>query len=274
MRRSAALTVAALFLFTLTFVHGQAETTQTPQEPASSEKSKATEKVQSSEMASSGTQKAGSAEKQQNPFDEFQQFSAEVSGSPLHWDKMKIYRSGNKMRADYTSDYEVRITDLAKQRGWFMRHWVNKPEKCGPINKMDIATYPFFAYTGRDFKVERVPAAEPAEKETIDGHSTKIESYTVMRAEGGALVAKVKLWEAEDLKGFPIRMEINPPATKEFILSYTNVSLEKPDPKLFQVPAKCMQIKGPINESSPSSKSQSSKRPTSKPSNDSSAPPQ
>jgi hypothetical protein len=250
MRRLAALTFAALFLFAVAFLNGQTQTTQ-PQSSNSDNSSK-TENSQPPEKAQSSS-KSESLRDHENPFDQFQQFSALVSGGPLHWDKIKIYRSGNLFRADHDYEKEVRITDLSKKAGWAMRHWENRPEKCGPTDKMDAATYPFFAYTGNDYKVERVPQSEPAEKDTIDGHPTDIEKYTVTQTSDGTLVAKVKLWRAEDLKAFPVRMEIDPPRTKLFYLYYTNVSLERPDPKLFVVPAKC--LKAPEAAATPSRKS-------------------
>jgi len=157
---------------------------------------------------------------------------------------MKIYRLGNRMRAEWDNENEIRISNLEKRNLTYMRpkDWVGKPKECATGDHMDMATYPFFAYMGSDFNVERVPGTEGVEKEVIDGHPTKAENYTATRKEGGPLVAKITLWRAEDLKGFPVRMEIDPPATRKFTLYYTHVSLEPPDPKLFQVPANCLKV--------------------------------
>jgi len=105
---------------------------------------------------------------------------------------------------------------------------------------MDFSSYPFFAYSAIDFNVERAATAdkETPEKESIDGHSCKVQDYTVTSKEGGQPI-KVKLWEAEDLDGFPVRMQIEPPSKAKFVLNYTDVSLKPPDPKLFQLPAIC-----------------------------------
>ena len=277
MRRPAALILAASF-FTLSSLLAQAQTSQTqaqtgPTQSSSSEKSAQNEKSQTSEKADSSTAKAESAPTQENPFDKFQQFSATVSGGPLRFDKMPIYRSGNKIRADWANEHEIRVSDLSQGIAWYMRHWPGKPEKCGRADKMDIGSYPFFAYTGKDFKVELVPNKEPAEKETYDGHPSKIEHYTATKISEGLLVAKVKMWEAEDLNGFPVRMEIDPPLMKPFNLYYSNVSLGPPDPKLFQVPAKCLKEKTDIKKT-PSPKSKSSKPVASQKSDKNSAPPQ
>ena len=175
----------------------------------------------------------------QNPFDAFQEFSASVSGGPLKWDKMKIYRSGKQMRAEYVYENEVRITSLTDKNGWFIRprEWVTKPKQCGRMTLMDAATYPFFAYSSGDFSVEHSTAAE-VEKETIDGHACHAENYVFKQKESGTTI-KVKLWEAEDLNGFPVKVEIASSAKPAFAMTYTDVKLEKPDPKLFKLPPLC-----------------------------------
>jgi hypothetical protein len=76
------------------------------------------------------------------------------------------------------------------------------------------------------------------EEETVDGHVCKIESLTLTPRDDRPIVAKVKLWEAEDLDGFPIRIDVEE-GGQTFTSTYTNVSLRAPDPKLFQHPAKC-----------------------------------
>ena len=50
---------------------------------------------------------------------------------------------------------------------------------------------------------------------------------------------KMKLWEAEDLNGFPVKAEIDAGHDHKFTVNYTNVSLAKPDPALFKSPAVC-----------------------------------
>lgn len=312
MRRPAALILAASFLFTLSSLLAQDQTSQaqspSPEKSAetgksqssdktdssltkpgsteaqqspsnqtqspNSEKSAETEKSQGLEKAKGSTTKTQSAETQENPFDKFQQFSAVLSGGPFRFDKMPIYRSGKRIRSDWAYEHEIRITDFSTRLGWFERQKPGMPEWCGPMTMMDISSYPFFAYTGKDWKVEHVAQTEPAEEETIDGHPTKIQTYTVTKVDGGLLVAKVRMWEAEDLKGFPLRMEIDPPATKKTNLYYSNVSLAPPDPKLFQLPAKCMRAKEPIMLRPAPSSSKTAKPATSKSDDKSSAPPQ
>src|SRR5882757_5694825 len=163
MRHRIGLTFLWLFLFSVTLAHGQS----------------------------------------QNPFDAFQHFSASVSGGPLRWDKLKIQRSGKQVRAEYNYEKEIRISSLADKKGWVIRPLDSKPKECSRMTLMDFSSYPFFAYSAIDFNVERAATAdkETPEKESIDGHSCKVQDYTVTSKEGGQPI-KVKLWEAEDLDGF------------------------------------------------------------------------
>ena len=49
----------------------------------------------------------------------------------------------------------------------------------------------------------------------------------------------MKLWEAEDLRGFPVKIEAEVNGRPLRPLHYSDVSFEPPDPKLFHHPAKC-----------------------------------
>lgn len=174
----------------------------------------------------------------QNPFEAYQQFSASVSGGPLKWDKMKIYRSGVHMRAEYAYENEIRLTNQEKRNGWFIRprELAPKPKLCGPMTLMDASSYPFFNYPDSDFSFEHSPTVENA---TIDGHSCKVENYTIKPKDGRPITIKVKLYEADDLKGFPVQIDVESSVTGKFTIHYSDVSLDPPDPKLFKVPANC-----------------------------------
>lgn len=259
MRHLAVLILATLVSFSVEVVHSQ-----TPQDQPRAKAPTASDKAKDAE-------KAPLQANQQNPFDAFQQFSAEMSGGPTQFDKKKIARLGNKLRAEWDYEHEIRISDLATHRLSYIRRMPKKPVECGIGEKIDMAAYPFFFYTGSDFTVKRSPAEEPAEKETIDGHPTKAENYTVTNNSDGTITAKLKLWEAEDLQGFPVRMEIDPPRTKKFTLDYTNVSLDKPDPKLFTIPAHCPATKPSVKGKT---KTTFSVPATSKPDSKPSSPPQ
>jgi hypothetical protein len=165
----------------------------------------------------------------QNPLvSEFRSFSANVSGGIANDHDRKIYRSGDLMRLDFDHG-EYRITDLNT-----LKMWGVAGESCFEFPRPDAGTYPFAAY--HDFKAER---SQTQEEETVDGHVCKIENVTLTPTDGRPLVVKMKLLEAKDLNGFPIRIDVDAGPYGKFTSSYTNVSLEPPDPKLFVHPAKC-----------------------------------
>jgi hypothetical protein len=98
-------------------------------------------------------------------------------------------------------------------------------------------THPFFAAfplteSRPGSKIERVPAG----KETVDGHVCQIEDVTIS---GGPLHRHMYLrfWEAEDLQGFPIKMQIT--KGPHAVIQYKNVVLGPQDPTLFMHPNSC-----------------------------------
>jgi hypothetical protein len=72
--------------------------------------------------------------------------------------------------------------------------------------------------------------------EVVDGHPCKIENVLVTRPDGKTIESKV--WEAQDLKGIPVKIESH---IGEFTLSavYRDISMETPDPQLFTAPERC-----------------------------------
>jgi hypothetical protein len=164
----------------------------------------------------------------QNPFQAFQFFSATLHGGIGDDHDRKIYRSGKIMRLDFEDHY--RLVDLEK-----LTSRIVNPDSCQQFAKPDAGSYPFSAYY--DFKVERAPTED---KETVDGHSCKIENVTFTRGDEDPIVIQMKLSEAEDLQGFPVKGEVFVVSNgNKFTFTYTDVSLKPPDPALFKSPAKC-----------------------------------
>jgi hypothetical protein len=171
-----------------------------------------------------------------NPFDSFKHFTAIMNGGLTSEKDRKLYRSGKMMRSDFSDQY--RITDIDAPATWVM---FAKDKNCAKFDVADGGDFPFYGL--KKFKVTRV-ASEPGaaeEKETVDGHSCKIDNLTFVNSEANPPVTiEMKLYHAEDLKGFPIKIEAhNLVSKRRFTISYTEVNLETPDPKLFVHPAKC-----------------------------------
>ncbi len=180
-----------------------------------------------------------------SPFAPFTHFSATMTSGLLKDEPRRVYRSGNLFRVDLDGLYH--ITDLASDTTWSVR-----PDRCTRASGPDVRSYPFSAY--RNYKVERSPSED---KETVDGHPCKIENVTFTQKES-ELKTKMKLWKAEDLQGFPVKIELPHPA-RLITVSYTNVNLNTPDAALFKLPVKCTDfLKG---------EAKGSKKPAAKPSN-------
>jgi hypothetical protein len=174
-----------------------------------------------------------SADAAQNPFPAFQSFSATLHGGIGNDHDRKIYRSGMMMRVDFDDHY--RLVDLEKLTTRSVH-----PDRCQQFPRPDAASYPFSSYRG--FKVKRAPTED---KETVDGHSCKIENVTFTPRDDRPVTIKMKIWEAEDLRGFPIKIDVDASNGNKFTLNYTNVSLKPPDPALFRNPATCTVMAGP-----------------------------
>lgn len=166
-----------------------------------------------------------------NPLSAFRSFSGNVTGGIARDQDRKIYRLGKLVRLDYETGY--RITDLETRQMWGV-----DGNHCLEFPNPDAGSFPFSAF--QDFKANRVKTGE---EEMVEGHACKIEEITLTPTEGIPLDVHMKLWEAEDLGGFPMRIEIER-AGQKVTSSYRSVSLEPPDPKRFWHPAKCVSAGG------------------------------
>jgi hypothetical protein len=160
------------------------------------------------------------------PLDKFKDFSAIMAGGPVGGteSEIHIYRSGNLMRMEANEGRSYQITDFDKQE----THAVAR-SGCLRYGNLYIRSYPF-SFSNPANKYEHVPGG----KETVDGHVCQVEDVTVTLPTTPN-PAKFRLWEAEDLQGFPIKIE-----TKlHRVIQYKNVVLGPQDPTLFIFPTEC-----------------------------------
>jgi hypothetical protein len=170
--------------------------------------------------------------KAQSPLDSFTDFSALMVGTSTEVGENKseghIYRSGKLMRMEGPEGHGFFITDLSTLETYGI--------SAGPCMH---ETHPFiraspFAASVPGAKVERVPGG----KETMDGHSCQVENVTISSPKPGTVPLKMTLWEADDLQGFPIRIDVHR-GTKVATIRYKNVVLGPQDPTLFIHPKGC-----------------------------------
>lgn len=162
------------------------------------------------------------------PLDKFKEFSAIMTGGPLpmsDWDS-HIYRSGSLMRMQgQQAAPTFMITELVKQE----THGISA-SGCIRFKYAFSRSYPFML-AGPDNKYEVAPAGE----ETVDGHRCKVEDLTISSPKLPQPV-KLRLWEAEDLQGFPVKVEN---LHSHRVIQYKNVVLGPQDPTLFIFPEEC-----------------------------------
>ncbi len=194
----------------------------------------------SKEQASKGPESAGQAAaapsaKTQFPLDAFQEFSAIMVGSMMHGDDREshIYRSGHLLRNEGPEGRNFVITDLTTKESY----GISAPG-CLHDRHPYLRAAPF-QFGGPDVTVERTPSGQ----ETVDGHACKIEDLT-LSAKRFMNPMKLRLWEAEDLQGFPIKVEFLRGAAHNPEIHYKNVVLGPQDPTLFIYPKSCEKSPG------------------------------
>jgi hypothetical protein len=168
----------------------------------------------------------------QYPLDSFADFSALMVGSITEMGEgtaeAHIYRSGKLMRVAASEGYGYFITDLST-----LETYAFSSGPCMHDNHPYFGVSPFAAARPGS-TVDRVAVG----KETLDGHSCRIEDITVSSPKTGSHF-KMRFWEAEDLQGFPIKIEFLRPGARSSIIRYKNVVLGPQDPTLFILPKSC-----------------------------------
>ena len=168
----------------------------------------------------------------QNPFD-FKQFSATIVMSPMpaghEGGGMKVYRSGDKMRTSMPGGAGYMIMDLDQHTNYM----VMNANMCMQMTTPQAQQNPFSQ--ARNATVERSAAGT----DTVDGHPCKVENVTVTPQNGEP--HKMKVWEAQDLKGFPIKIETQT-SRGPMTIEYKDISFSEPEASLFVHPDNCRQM--------------------------------
>ena len=179
------------------------------------------------------TQSAPPASTAGNPFDAFGDFSAVMIGSRAEPGEGKsrshIYRFGNQMRIEEPGGRAYFITDLNTGETYGIMQ-----TSCIHDDHPYYRALPFHLPNKAEATVTRVPAG----KEDLNGHACQVEDITIS-SPTLANPQKLRLWEAKDLKGFPIKIEFELTGGQGPIIRYTNVDLSSQDPTLFIYPRSC-----------------------------------
>ena len=180
-----------------------------------------------------GQQAAAQAAKIQYPLDAFTDFSALMIGSQLPNDDREspVYRSGKWMRTQLIEGDSYLVTDLTK----FETYGIAPGGQCIHDPHTTFRNFPFaLLRPGVGSTVEGVISG----KELVDGHSCRVEDITISSPQLPTPM-KMRLWEADDLKGFPIKIEVQRRSGVNSTIRYKNVVLGPQDAKLFRHPENC-----------------------------------
>jgi len=178
------------------------------------------------------------------PLDSLTEFSAIMVGSLMgNNDELRIYRSGDLMRTEMLDGNHM-VTNLKTYKTF-----VVLPTRCVQDARPSVNTFPFTAVRP-GHKVER----QFMGSEVVEGHNCQIEDITITSERG--LPLKLRFWEAFDLNGFPIKLEVHRMTGSPVTIRYKDVKIGRPDPALFQHPSNCKLsqqpgVKGAVKLSAP-----------------------
>jgi hypothetical protein len=196
-----------------------------------------------------------------DPFHQFKEFSAIMKGDVLPREEREgyIYRSGDLLRMEGLERRGFYITDLET----LDTHAISKLG-CAYMKQAYVRSFPFMLHR-QGYTVTRVKVG----KETVDGHACDVEEVTYS-SKNLPSSWHLKVWEAEDLQGFPIKVDAEPSTgPSHSIILFKNVRLGPQDPTLFIYPKDCTELAKP-SEQKPSSPKP--KKPAAAPSGDTQKP--
>lgn len=167
------------------------------------------------------------------PLDAFTRFSAIMIGSRVEpgegAEEGHIYRSGKLLRMEDPGRRGYYITDVTTGETYAM-----SASGCMHDTHPFIRVFPFNAASKPGVTVTRANSG----KETINGRSCQIDEVTVS-SPTFASPLRMNFWEADDLQGFPIKIEFRLPGGHDPIIRYKNVVLGPQDSTLFIHPESC-----------------------------------
>jgi hypothetical protein len=172
------------------------------------------------------------AQESESPW-KFPDFSAtQVLQSAKYDISMKVYRSGSSVRVERTAVLATLYVPT-NSKVYNLTVYPDGRRRCVAMTPDQAKMLPSPLELLYGTKVKRTPAGT----ELIDGHTCKVESVVVTRPEGKTIESKV--WEAEDLKGVPVKIESKLPGGGKLTAIYRDIVLGTPDKALVTPPDKC-----------------------------------
>lgn len=191
---------------------------------------------QSHSEAASANPAAAATESKESVLEKFQNFSAISNGGPLPGMDVDryIYRSGKLFRIQGDAavpDYDV--TDLVSKK----THAVSA-RACFEMDFPYKGSFPW-NIPGPGVTYSHTPVGE----DTVDGHHVHVEDILIHNPKN-PVVMNLRLYEADDLGGFPVKIENRRKPAYPWVIHYKDVKVGPQDPSLFIFPDKCDTMAG------------------------------
>jgi hypothetical protein len=144
---------------------------------------------------------------------------------------MKIYRAGSSVRVERSAALAT-LYMPASSKVYNFTTYPDKSRQCVAMKPEQAKMLPSPLEMLQGPILKRTSLGT----EVIEGHSCKVESIVVAQPDGKTIESKV--WEAEDLKGIPVKIESH---LEDVTLKavYRDIVIGAPDQALFTVPEKC-----------------------------------
>jgi hypothetical protein len=163
---------------------------------------------------------------------EFPDFSAtQVFPSSKADMSMKVFRSGSSVRVERSAALSTLYVP-SSSKVYNLTTYPDNSHQCVLMKPDQARMLPSPLELLEGPVVKRTPVGT----EAVDGHPCQVENVVVTRPDGKTVESKV--WEAEDLKGIPLRIESRISGVT-LTAVYRDVSIKSPDQALFAIPEKC-----------------------------------
>lgn len=144
----------------------------------------------------------------------------------------KIYRSGTKFRIEFAPSL-ASVYVPEKDRAYNLFNIDTAKPTCVEMKTNQVTMLPSPMQLISGIKVERTGAGT----EEFEGHRCKVETVVATAADGKT--TSLKVWEAEDLKGVPVKIAVKARLGQGLVAVYRDIKLENVSDELFNPPYQC-----------------------------------
>jgi hypothetical protein len=144
---------------------------------------------------------------------------------------MKVYRSGSSVRVERSGAISTLYVP-ASSKIYNLTAYPDNSHQCVAMQPEQAKMLP----SPLELILGRIVKRTPAGSEVVDGHSTKIVDVVVVEPDGKTRESRV--WEADDLKGIPVKIESHLDGVT-LRATYHDIVIGAPDEMLFRVPDRC-----------------------------------